>query len=64
MPKSLIPFAQSPHQNRTDLGSLGATGQRVLRYSNFKMFKYLINILVLIIKLKNKRISRWYKKTK
>ena len=32
MPKTLIPFVQSPYQNRTDLGRLGGTGQRVLRY--------------------------------
>ena len=31
-PKTQIPFVQSPYQNRTELGRLGGTGQRVLRY--------------------------------
>ena len=29
MPKTLIPFVESPYQNRKDLGRLGGAGQRV-----------------------------------
>ena len=43
MPKTLIPFVQSPYQNRTDLGRLGGTGQRVLRY--FKILNWDIKIV-------------------
>ena len=31
MPKTQIPFVQSPYQNWTDLGHSGGTGQGVLR---------------------------------
>ena len=49
----LIPFVQSPSWNWTDLGCLGETGQRVLRYKK----TIFINILLTLLFIYNKRFT-------